>query len=263
MSSSLNGTWNNTYGSTMNLLTVDNQIFGTYSSHTGSTGVYLLVGNCTEKSPTQEAGQSVVFSIYWRNIEGSDPDDSWHWTGTMCGQLLVNGKMTLENTIIVSVPFEQYPKGNYVDELVFSRKVDIDSSEIPDIKSLFEKEICVTSQSFPLEGTWANATTTFCIQKPDTTSGLTMGTLTRNGVTISLLGFIDTYAEPSMSESFSFSGFNLQNQETLSVSGWLDVDKTDLMMYEWVSTSTSSENSFMQTRVQAELLVKTIYTEIC
>ncbi|RQW61083.1 avidin/streptavidin family protein [Vibrio viridaestus] len=236
MSHSLDGTWGNSYGSTMDLLCIDNQIYGMYRSHTGSTGVYLLVGNASDQPPTQQKGQSVSFSIFWRNIEGDDYDESWHWSGSMSGQLLSNRQMTLENCIVVSVPLDQYQQGNYIDELVFTQQ---SASHRVDIKQYFSKSIVEPIQSQPLSGIWENTSTSLTLEQTDAASGLTLGTLSQGKDTISLLGFIDTYVDSWMAQSFSFSGYNAKTQETVTLCGSLDYEQSHLMVYEWISQPTS------------------------
>ncbi len=255
MSHSINGTWSNSYGSSMQLLTVKNQIYGTYSSHTGSTGVYLLVGSCSAMAPTEAAGQNVVFSIFWRNIEGNDPDDSWHWAGSMCGQLLADGKMTLENTIVVSVPFEHYGTGNYVDELVFTKQSSINGSE-SEIKQLFSIGEPNTADALPLLGAWANSTTQLTILSADKRSGLTKATFSQQGNTFQLIGFIDVYVGTAMAQSFSFSAYDSETQTTMTLCGALEDKQSQLMVYQWKAQSTSSNTSFMQSKLAATLLTK-------
>lgn len=237
----------------MQLSTVNNQIYGTYSSHTGSTGVYLLVGNCSSAAPTDAAGQNLAFSIFWRDTQGNKPDDSWHWAGAMCGQLLADGQMTLSNTIVVSVPFEQYAKGNYVDELVFTKQSEQSDLDIP---KLFKSTEPKAAQAQSLVGTWANQTSQFTIQAGNMQTGLAKASLSQQGRALQLLGFIDVYAGADLAQSFSFTGIDPQSQQTMSICGALEPQQTELTIYQWISQSTSADASFMQARIAAQLLVK-------
>ncbi|GGB14172.1 avidin/streptavidin family protein [Agarivorans gilvus] len=253
MSDVINGTWNNSYGSSMQLSLVDQQIYGTYRSHTGSTGVYLLVGNCSSNAPTKAAGKNLAFSIFWRSIQGDKADDSWHWAGSMCGQLLADGQMTLSNTIVVSVPFEQFSKGNYVDELVFTKQSE--SSEL-DIPKLFASTEPKAAQAQPLVGTWANQTSQLTIQAVNMLTGLAKASLSQQEKTLQLLGFIDVYAGSALAQSFSFTGIDPKSQQTMSICGALEQQQTELTIYQWISQSTPADTSFMQARIAAQLLVK-------
>jgi len=253
MSDVINGTWNNSYGSSMQLSLVNQQIYGTYRSHTGSTGVYLLVGNCSSNAPTKAAGKNLAFSIFWRNIEGNDPDDSWHWAGSMCGQLLADGQMTLSNTIVVSVPFEQFTKGNYVDELVFTKQSEQSELDIPKLFSTTETK---AAQPLPLVGTWANQTSQLTIQAVNMLTGLAKASLSQQGNTFQLLGFIDVHVGTAMAQSFSFSAYDSETQTTMTLCGALEDKQSQLMVYQWKAQSTSSDTSFMQSKLGATLLTK-------
>ncbi|MCE0494426.1 avidin/streptavidin family protein [Vibrio salinus] len=256
MNNNLSGVWNNTYGSVMTLREDGNRILGTYSSHTGSTGTYLLVGSCTSRAPTSKAGQSVAFSIFWRNVQEGTPDESWHWTGSMTGQLLASGTMIVENSIVVSVPFEQYQTGNYVDELTFTKQDNTtDASELQ--SCFFGNDGSEPGQiAYLLQAVWENADTQITIGRVNSETGLTEAELTENGKTVSLLGFIDCFAEAGMAQSFSFSGYDSETEETMSLSGQLNHGCKDIMVYKWLSRSTAPDDSFMQTRICSVLLTK-------
>lgn len=88
----IDGDWVNSYCSLVRLSSdpTSGKITGTYSSHTGSTGTYNVVGFAGQ----QEAGQSdyglpVAIVIQWRaiNLPNESGDPSWHWASNFGGQV--------------------------------------------------------------------------------------------------------------------------------------------------------------------------------
>ena len=90
----LKGTWINEYGSVMDINEAKEGIFsGRYSSTTGDTGIYTVVGvyDAKPSEPTAEE-ITVAFSISWRSISGDDDDSSFgHGSSGFSGQIQPNG----------------------------------------------------------------------------------------------------------------------------------------------------------------------------
>lgn len=83
---SVSGVWQNEFGSTLEIGAVssDGTFQGSYSSDTGATGVYPVMG-VADPDPAGES-LAVSFSVTWRSLEGpSDP--SWHWVSGFTGLL--------------------------------------------------------------------------------------------------------------------------------------------------------------------------------
>ena len=98
---SLTGRWRNEFGSIMEVGPVaENGSFaGTYSSSTGATGCYPVLGFVDPCPP--EAGQTVSFSVSWRSMTG-DYDKSWHWVSAFAGILASpNGVDTLRTQYLL------------------------------------------------------------------------------------------------------------------------------------------------------------------
>lgn len=250
MNTCLSGVWTNSFGSTMSLFVEGTQIIGTYSSHTGSTGEYRLIGRSSKATPSKELGQSLAISIYWKNIHDGVKDESWHWSGTMCGQLQLDGTMTLTNAIVVSVAFENYKKGNYIDELVFHKSSQLTQAEVAAITHHFIPQK-TTRLSYPLTGKWIDDTTMLDISDVHPISGYTQAQFVTPDIQLTLFGFIDVDAHPNMAQSLSLSGYNPITDETLSLSGMLESGSHHLTLYVWSARPTSPENSFMQTKMMA------------
>ncbi len=93
--SPISGTWTNSYCSQLDL-SVDEEsgrISGTYTSHTGATGSYNVVGSVAplghrEESGDPPNGRPVALAIQWRaiNVSVADADGTWHWVSNLAGQ---------------------------------------------------------------------------------------------------------------------------------------------------------------------------------
>ncbi|WP_281545713.1 avidin/streptavidin family protein [Grimontia sp. SpTr1] len=249
MHKQLTGIWHNDFQSKMELLAIENRIIGRYSSHTGSKGVYQLVGHCSGEAPTQTMGQSVALSIYWKNIAEGEKDESWHWAGSMVGQLQHDGKLTLTNVIVVSVPFGSYQKGNFVDKLIFNKSsADVDHESV---KSDLPEECNIEKR--PVIGKWVSLDQRqlLDIYHVKGASGSTSAWLVRGDSEVILTGFIDVDAEPEMAQSLSLSGYESDEQSAFSLSGMLEPGKDTMTLNSWHAEQTSSEDSFMQTRMES------------
>ncbi|MFC1235943.1 avidin/streptavidin family protein [Vibrio sp. F74] len=259
MNEGLAGMWVNSFGSQMSLVIDGTTLRGTYSSHTGSTGSYLLVGSCSAYQPSKELGQSIAMAIYWKNIEDGVKDESWHWAGSMCGQLQLDGRMTLTNSIVVSVPFESFQKGNYIDELVFTKADDAEQPDISIIKNGL-MDLQSDTKAYPVAGKWVGLDDDIALDvyQVDVKTGLTKAMLTTADTDVPLLGFIDTDVELNMAQSISLTGYCSDSNETSSISGMLNYGRDHLILYSWMAGPTSPQDSFMQTRLESITLKKVI-----
>lgn len=118
------GDWENQFGSVMSIKTFSPEgVFtGTYSSSTGATGIYPLVGTA-DPAPTDS--QTVAFSVTWKSLQGAY-DPSWHWVSSFAGyraedsgEDVIQGTFLLQQTVDENTP-------NYlataVSSLTFKRK---------------------------------------------------------------------------------------------------------------------------------------------
>ncbi|MET0090942.1 MAG: avidin/streptavidin family protein [Candidatus Thiodiazotropha sp.] len=98
---SVSGIWENEFGSTLHIgpLAPDGTFQGSYTSHTGATGRYPVVG----VADPQPLGNNlaVAFSVTWRSLEGQE-DPSWHWVSGFTGLMsLQAGVETLSTSYLL------------------------------------------------------------------------------------------------------------------------------------------------------------------
>jgi len=102
------GTWINEYGSQMEITEIkDNTFKGKYSSTTGTTGSYNVIG-CF--NPFIQNGTIVVsLSISWNNLDSNGPQSQWDYSvSSMTGllqkigdrQLLIVTHVLVQSTIV-------------------------------------------------------------------------------------------------------------------------------------------------------------------
>lgn len=99
----ITGTWQNEFGSLMDIETVDpvTGIFsGIYSSSTGATGKYLFVGLTDPQPDPKVNSQTLSFANSWRDL-GGDPADA-NWMSAFSGQLqIVDGVQVITTTYLL------------------------------------------------------------------------------------------------------------------------------------------------------------------
>lgn len=255
MSQNLNGSWVNSYGSKMDLSVVeDGFIVGQYSSTTGSTGVYSVIGQCSPNKPQEGKGLAVVLSIYWHPINAETPDESWHWVSTYCGQLLETGELSVTNSLVATCDFNGFSAGDYIDKLSFQKV-----SSTPDsfVSSLNAKPEGYTLNN-PIDGEWigVNPDVQLSLTVTDSLYGLVRGVVEYQNTIIILRGFTDTEVDGLGRQSISVCGYMLGRDVPLSLSGWLDLSNNSLQLSRWIANATSPENVYYQSDVESWLLCK-------
>lgn len=158
----LQGTWQNEYGSQMSLnVASGGYVYGTYVSSTGSTGKYIVVGYQQPNEPTSSAGQAVALAIEWHSILGGQGDNSWNWSSGLSGQIsLQNGQLSLVlgHAMVASSDFPGLCKaGTYIDKLIYRRiseTADVDLSG-PDRSAPLAD---------PMGGTWRSSDGSMILQ---------------------------------------------------------------------------------------------------
>lgn len=195
------GLWQNEYGSQMSLNAYPGGlVFGTYTSSTGSTGKYYVVGWQQPADPTAAAGQPVALAIDWHSIAGGTGDNSWNWTSGLSGQIsLQQGaqQLVLAHAMVASSDFPGLCKaGTYIDKLTYKRvsETALDSPTKPDSG--------VPALADPLAGTWqsSDGSVVLTLQVQPTTDnwfGWVSGPVRTGGGTFQIEGVTDINARAS------------------------------------------------------------------
>ncbi|MCW4629868.1 MULTISPECIES: avidin/streptavidin family protein [Marinomonas] len=242
----LNGTWENSYGSTM-VLDVDEEgfIFGEYRSHTGSTGTYLVIGHCSPSDPTSDVGQPLVLSIYWRSIGGEEPDDGSHWVSTYCGQLDNNGHMTVINSLVTTTSFQAFSPGDYIDKLIFTKQSSLNRPSAKNIALLAQPKVPIAN---PINGVWSDKEQgiELFLFLQDQEYGVVNGWLSYNNEIMSMLGFTDILVDNNILQSISVSGYMLNTNQPISLIGRISQNGKALVLSRWLSNSTTAEEAYFQ-----------------
>jgi hypothetical protein len=255
MSQDLNGSWVNSYGSKMDLLVVeDGAIVGQYSSTTGSTGIYSVIGQCSPNTPQGSKGLAVVLSIYWHPINAETPDESWHWVSTYCGQLLGTGELSVTNSLVATCDFNGFSAGDYIDKLAFQKVSSAPNSFMPSLNSESEG---VTFNS-PIDGEWVgiNPDVQLGLTVTNNHYGLVQGVVEYQNTIITLKGFTDIEVGGLGRQSISVCGYMFGRDVPVSLSGWLDLSNNSLQLSRWIANATSPENVYYQSDVESWLLCK-------
>jgi hypothetical protein len=249
MSLILNGTWENSYGSTMTLdVSNDGFILGEYGSHTGSTGTYIVVGYCRPINPVQDASQPLVLSIYWRSTGDEEPDDGSHWVSTYCGQLDFNGQMTVMNSLVTTTQYQDFESGDYIDKLIFTkRSSSVLIFSVDKMKSITQKKVEVAN---PINGSWQDAEQQIqlTVSLQNQRYGFIEGWLSYSNERVKICGFTDTLPRQNNNilQSVSLSGYMMVHGQPISLVGRISQDTRALVLSRWLANSTTTDESFFQ-----------------
>ncbi|ADZ93005.1 avidin/streptavidin family protein [Marinomonas mediterranea] len=279
MSNKLQGTWVNSYHSKLKIAVDENgSVAGEYSSTTGSSGIYQVIGhtittpqaerNSQQKDPI---GQGVVLSIYWRAVDtGATPDNTWHWVSTYCGQLQPNGDLSVINSLVATAKFDGFIEGDYIDQLIF-KKTDDEAANVTPIN--FDQEPSQPSIPSNLDGLWQDAlqATNLCISVLDEKTGLTFASVKIGEQSLNMWGFSDTRlmtqeGDSVTQQSITLSGYlndpalakdHLESKITpISISGYLDLSNQTLFVSKWLGDSTDQSTVYYQSNLTGLRLTK-------
>ena len=119
----LAGIWENEHGSIMEITVEDGRIEGLYSSHTGETGTYRVVG-LADPEPGN-GSQTFAFVICWRPLDSQAVESGGHRVSAFVGQLqMIDGEETLTTMWLLTKPTP--PEENWtsmlVDKSIFKRR---------------------------------------------------------------------------------------------------------------------------------------------
>jgi Avidin family len=260
---SLAGVWQNEYGSQMTLSAASpNLVVGEYTSSTGSSGTYKVIGWQQSGDPTPQSGQAVALAIEWHSIVAGPPDNSWHWVSGLSGQISIqNGveQLVLAHALVASVDFPGLaPSGTYVDKLIYKRV----SAKSP------PAEFAILDQAGlddPMVGSWfADDATALLVQSvvpySDNAFGWITGKLIWNGSPSMLFGVTDINATADGLNLQSVAVVGLPSDDggpAISLSGTLDLQSGTLTLLDLQSASTAPNATYVQTAVSTKIFTKT------
>ncbi|MDR6146200.1 hypothetical protein QE363_001993 [Sphingomonas sp. SORGH_AS870] len=266
---SVRGTWTNDYGSTMELAqTADGQVYGTYKSHTGSTGTYVVYGACDPTEPTSSAGQAVALTICWHSTDPGPGDASWHWASGLGGQVaLNNGQPTLllNHAMIATLDLDGIVVGNYIDKLTYLPKADASDGPSELMKWLHEQMAETgTELSDPVDGRWKSSDGTLLEMsvrpvigpKGDRLFGFVTGNANQGGVTSPLLGVTDINIADVDLQSVAVAFFDRGQKAATAFAGSRSKASDQISFVGFVSEGVGYNARYAQTRVSGPLFVR-------
>jgi hypothetical protein len=251
----VNGSWVNVFGSVVTLLQLDGGgVIGMYTSTTGASGSYWVVGFTDPNPPTNGNGQSLAFSILWRSFDGGTPDPSWHYVSGFSGQMIVRdgtpSLIMIHDLVATAIdPGVVDIIGSYPDKLTYAPYTPAGTPLT--WPPPFQPPI----SGDPVDGTW------ICIQDPDISffinvhdeiSGSLTGTLNTTTGSVLLTGFTDTGAGNA---SLTLQGLTIaallpDGHMVVAVAGYLNLATNSLTMSWFESNGTAANSTYTQTRLR-------------
>jgi hypothetical protein len=245
------GLWQNEYGSQMSLAAYPGGlVFGTYSSSTGSTGKYYVVGWQQAAEPTSAAGQPVALAIDWHSITGGQGDPSWNWTSGLSGQLSIQNnaqQLVLAHAMVASSDFPKLCRaGTYIDKLIYQRVSEAQPQAL-------ERPEGGAAAADPLAGTWQSSDGAVLLMlqvqpAPDSMFGWVSGKVQAGGGTFLVEGVTDINARSSglYLQSVSITALT-QAGGVIAYGGTLDLRSGALTLLVLSSGATAATATYVQT----------------
>jgi saccharopepsin len=252
------GQWVNAFNSVAGLVQLSNgEVVGTYSSTTGSSGAYWVVGFTDPDPPADGSGQALALSILWRSYQEGTPDPSWHYVSGFSGQLVtLQGVPTLNliHDMVATTPFSGAgidTAGSYLDKLTYTPYASPNPSS-----RQWPPPISRPSLRGGINGTWVATQcpdTTLSLQVQDDTWGYVTGTLTTSAGTANVVGFTDPYAASGglNLQGLSISALLPDGHSVLALAGALDLGAGLLSLSSLRSGETQPASTWIQTRMEA------------
>ena len=248
------GQWENSYDSLMTInYHLPNGLFtGTYSSTTGASGKYLLVGY----APKNASGNyPVSLAIYWRSIEGGESNPTWNWVSIMSGQMITDDKSTsphmeLLHGMVASTDYSDisiHSPGVYTETLIFQQKEG--KPTFP--PSLEEGESIIHE----LNSNWRNADSSSFFQSLSLNTFDTAfieGKIDTPTGAFDIAGLYDIDATSSILESVALSGlitYSNNIESTISLGGWLSEDRNELRLIVYKSIAVPNSSKYASVNV--------------
>lgn len=259
---SITGTWENSYGSKMVLHQwSDGWVTGKYSSTTGSTGVYYVVGVVDLNDPTSKKGQSVALSIYWRSIMGGQGDPSWHWVSGLAGQLYPDPDtntptLSLIHALVSTEPFPAAGAGlgTFMDKLIYTPATGKTDLTAPGELPKFDEKAAADTAD-PAKGIWVcqeDSSIKMNIENIDPDHGYVSGVIILSGQSYDIWGFTDIHAA---ADRLDFQSLTLSigipdgaAHNCLSLAGSIDYFHDNVLtLTSMIGRGTASNSTYLQT----------------
>lgn len=253
---SVTGKWINSFGSVASLQQDSmGSVVGVYTSSTGSSGAYWVLGFTDPNPPGDGTGQSLALSIFWRSFQGGTGDPSWHYVSAFSGQLITLNNvptLSLVHDMVATTPFPGVVPvtGNFMDKLLFTPYTG--GNPAP---AQWPPKFTRPAAANGIGGYWA------CVQNPamkltlmveDETSGYVIGSLNTAGVIVALAGFTDTYASAANLplQGLTVSGLLADGHSVVSMAGSLNFQQDVLTMVWLEGVGTSAASTWIETNLQ-------------
>jgi saccharopepsin len=254
---SFSGQWKNSYNSVMTLIqAVDGTISGIYSSTTGSTGEYYVLGYANPADATPALGQAAALSIYWLPYNGGTADQSWHWVSGLSGQMTLapdgSASLVLLHAMVATCDFPTLPAaaGTYLDKLVYTPYTPVTTvaTQAPQIVQP------PAAAADPVSGTWvcSNPQVTLSLQAVMARPGQLSGVIDIPGhLESKIQGFADVNALSGglNLEGVTVTAFDSTTGQCISLAGSLNLTTGVLTLTDLTSsaTTTTPNNAYLQT----------------
>lgn len=228
----------------------DSRLQGIYRSHTGASGAYRVRGCVAAPAADETHGQSIALSISWRPI-GSRDDSGRHWVSGMGGQILQTPqgrRLLVLHNLVVSTESERGPTpGFHVDKLHF----DVSADGALDIADA-AVDRAEPDAANPLNGAWAcTAPGGLRLHVSVDAQGDIDGTFASDdGASGRLVGLTDDEAVAAGLPRQAVTIAAAAGGRALSLAGWLDRERDELVLLELDSAGTSYVERWLQTRAE-------------
>lgn len=223
---------------------------GVYRSHTGASGEYRVRG-CIAAADDEAKGQGIALSISWRALGSRDDDAGRHWVSGMGGQILQTPqgpRLLVLHNLVVSTEGDRGPAaGFHVDKLHF----DASAEGALDIAAA-AVDRAAADASNPLNGAWAcTARDGLRLQLSIDAQGDIDGTFSaHDGATGHLVGLTDNEAPSAGLPRQAVTLGIAAGTRAISLSGWLDRERDELVLLELNSAGTTYVERWLQTRAE-------------
>ena len=274
------GSWTNSYCSQLELAVDDGgSISGVYTSHTGATGSYTVLGSVGTSAGSERSeapsGVPVALAIQWRatNQPVSKADGTWHWVSNLAGQyhpaqtVAVPGQKSYEipetlevlNALIATATVEGFAP---VAPVTWPQTLDF-HKKAPDYCENRTPPEPVPYQSKATDlvsGGWQAKDGSVLELVADVEKGTVMGTYVATGGTFDIVGVFDNFSESLPNVQVAEQGVSLAlDRGWGSFAGGVDLSNPTLLRIlsnrlsatTWTDRFTQGEIKFWEfTRVE-------------